>query len=335
MQVPSVDPRTLKAALALLGLLAISSEAHAFDCAKASTKYEKAICADPVARAADEAMGNAFTELTAAADAKSRAAITAAQLAWLEERNGACDQTKGAALGACLARESDHRRAFLSGQPEQGPGAPGKILPWFRFEKGGDGKAEVDMELLRFAEPTKPGEHAFNDATAKLLDEIEQPQKGDYGADHYAYVARMRLVYASPKLISAQADTYSDSGGAHPNSAVINYNLDVAAGKIAKFEDAFEPQSAKKIFDVCMDQVKAEKKDRLDSPDPLTNEELTHLIESVSDATSDFAAWSFETSQAIVTYNPYAVGSYVEGSYDCKIGYDVLRPLTKPTFPLP
>lgn len=64
-------------------------------------------------------------------------------------------------------------------------------------------------------------------------------------------------------------------------------------------------------------------------------DDLAELAKNVKEATSDLAAWSFETNQAVVTYSPYAVGSYAEGYYSCKIGYDRLRPLAKASFPLP
>lgn len=317
------------AVLAISALAVVASKAQAFDCAKASNRFEKAICSNAAARAADERMSKAFSDLAASADAKTRSGITASQIAWLSQRNGACADSKANDLSGCLARESDRRQAFLTGAPEQGPGAPDRIVPWFQFEKGGKERAAIDMELLTFADPKSPGELAFNGAVKKLLDDILQPEKGDFGSDHYAFTTRMRLVYASPKLVSAQADGYADSGGAHPNSSISNINLDVGAGRLAQFNDVFDAKSADKVFAICVDQVRAAKKRRGGA------DELSDLIKNVREATSDLAAWSFESAQAVVTYDPYAVGTYAEGYYECKIGYDKLRPFVKPNFPLP
>jgi uncharacterized protein YecT (DUF1311 family) len=324
----------LKCLVAAAALLAVAGDARAFDCAKASSRFEKAICADPKAHAADEAMSKAFSDLTASANAKARATITRAQLDWLQERNNTCSEVKAEELSACLARESLRRAAFLSGQPEQGPGAPDRILPWFLVEKGGKGRAEVDMELLKFADPKTPGERAFNNATAKFLDDITQPEKGDPNPDRYAFTTRMRLVYASPRLVSAQADVYADGGGAHPNSYIGNVNVLLADGRVVELADILDAKSAEKVFALCLGQVQAAQKQRVDD-EPLTPDDLEQLAKNIKDATSGLGAWSFEATQAVVTYSPYSVGAYVEGYYDCKIGYDWLRPLVKASFPLP
>jgi uncharacterized protein YecT (DUF1311 family) len=330
-----VESRTLKAALASLALLAFSAEARAFDCAKAASKFEKAICADASARSADDALNKTFADFLAASDPKLRKTITSSQIAWLQDRDNACADSAAATLGACLARESDRRRAFLSGQPEQGPGVADKISPWFRFEKGGKGKAAVDMQLLKFADPKSPGERAFNDAADKLLEDIIEPEKDDPAADRYAFSTAMRLIYASPKLVSAQAQSYQDSGGAHPNSGVVNINLDVAAGRLLKFDDAFDPKSAEKIFATCLDQVKRAKKERLGDDPPLSSEDLADLAKTVKESTGDLSAWSFGATKATVTYSPYAVGAYAEGSYECTLANSALKPLVKAAFPLP
>jgi len=318
-----------------LAVSAIASRAQAFDCAKAASRFEKAICGDARAHDADTAMSKAFSDLIAGADAKTRAATTAAQIAWIKDRDQTCGESKAGALAGCLADQSENRRAFLAGQPQEGPGAATRIVPWFRMEKGGRGKAAVDMELLKFADPKTPGERAFNAEAVKYLEDITEPDQGDAAADHYAFENRMSLVYASPKLVSAQSSEYADSGGAHPNSAVTNINLDVAAGRLLKFDDAFDAKAAQKIFARCEEQVKGQKKERMGNDAPLAPDDLKELAKNIADATGDLGAWSFTASKAEVTYNPYAVGSYAEGAYGCDLGYDVLRPLMKPGFPLP
>jgi len=319
----------------VLALCALGSQAQAFDCAKATSRSEKAICGDARAHDADLAMSKAFSDLITGADAKFRAAALSAQIAWIKDRDRLCSDAKAGELAACLTRESDSRRAFLSGEPQQGPGAPSRIAPWFRVEKGGHGKAEVDMELLKFTDPKSPGERAFNAATGKFLEDIAEPEKDDPAADHYAFDNRMTLVYASPKLVSAQASAYTDSGGAHPNSYVANINLDVAADRLLTFADAFDAKAAQKIFARCEEQVKGQKKERMGGDAPLAPDDLKELAKNVADSTGDLSNWSFGANKVEIVYNPYAVGSYAEGAYGCDLGYDVLRPLVKPGFPLP
>ena len=325
----------MKRVVLVLALCALGAPAWAFDCAKATSRSEKAICGDARALAADSAMSAAFSNSIKGADGKTKAQMLGSQIAWIKERDNICAQNQGDAFAACLALESDRRRAFLSGTPEQGPGAPTRIAPRFRFEKGGPGKAAIDMELLRFPDAKSPGELAFNAATAKYLEDIVEPEKDDPAADRYAFENHMRLVYASPKLVSAQASAFLDSGGAHPNSYVANINLDVAGGRLLTFADAFDAKAAAKVFAICGEQVKGEKKERMGADAPLSPDDLKDLAKSIAESTGDLSAWSFGATQAEVTYSPYAVGAYVEGAYSCDIGYDALRPLLKPGFPLP
>ena len=71
------------------------SSALAFDCKRAASPSEKAICADPAALAADADLSKAFEALRAAADPRARAQLVAAEVAWLTRRDGDCADQKG------------------------------------------------------------------------------------------------------------------------------------------------------------------------------------------------------------------------------------------------
>ena len=316
-------------------LLPPSSGAWAFDCNKATTPSETAICADPAALKADVAMGQAYSALLAHAPSSERAEIETAQVQWLQLRDNACAGVEGAARGACLARESEQRREFLTGQPEAGPGTPGRIAPHFRIEKGGPGRAALDIELLKFVDTDTAAARAFNEAVEKLTSDIVEPEKGEPQADHYAYDWHMRLTYASPRLISARLDGYAYTGGAHPNMFTRNVNIDVAEGREARFDDAFTPQAAEKVFAFCDQSVREQKKQKLGDDAPKSADDLATLAREVRDATRDFSAWSFGADAATIVYDAYAVGAYYEGAYACEIPYAKLRELAKPGFPLP
>jgi uncharacterized protein YecT (DUF1311 family) len=326
----------LRPALVLAALICLAgSSALAFDCNKAATPSETAICADPAALKADAAMSDAFSALLAGAPLPERAQIEAAQVHWLQTRDYACNGAKGAALGACLARESEQRRSFLLGQPEGGPGTPGRIAPNIRFEKASPGRAALNIELLKFVDPKTAAARAFNAAVEKLASDIVEPEKGEPQDDKYEYDWSMRLTYASPQLISARLDGFSYTGGAHPNTFSRNINIDVPAGREARFDDAFAPAPAEEIFALCDESLREQKKQRLGDAAPKSAEDLATLSKEVRDATRDLAAWSFGADAATVVYDRYAVGAYYEGAYACEIPNAKLRVLAKPGFPLP
>ena len=325
-----------RSALVLAALLVPpSSGAWAFDCNKATTPSETAICADPAAHKADVAMGEAYSALLAHAPTSERAEIETAQVQWLQRRDNACAGVEGAARGACLTRESEQRRRFLTGQPEAGPGTPGRIAPLFRIEKGGPGRAALDIELLKFADLDTAAARAFNAAVDKLTSEIVEPEKDEPQADHYAYDWHMRLTYASPRLISARLDGYAYTGGAHPNMFTHNVNVDVAEGREVRFDDAFTPQAAEKVFAFCDLSVREQKKQKLGGDAPRSADDLASLAKEIRDAARDFDAWSFGPDAATIIFNAYAVGAYYEGAYACEIPYAKLREWAKPGFPLP
>jgi uncharacterized protein YecT (DUF1311 family) len=325
----------MRATLVLAILVGLPASAAAFDCKKAATPSEKAICADPAALAADAAMSAAFQALLQGAPASQSPQIAGAQARWLSTRDGNCADSKGPQLGACLASQSDRRRAFLAGEPEAGPGAPGRIAPWFRYEKGGKGRAEVDLELMKFVDPQSDAQRAFNAAVEKLTGDIIQPEKDDPNPGSYAYDWTMRLTYGSPRFLSGHLSGYWDAGGAHPNTLTANVNVDFASGREARFDDAFAAEGAAKIFALCLQSVRKQKQERLGDDAPKSADDLKSLTHEVQEATAKLSAWSFGADKATIDYDPYAVGSYAEGPYVCEIPYAMLRGLTKPGFPLP
>jgi len=330
-----MDARPVRRAAALaLAFGAFAAPAYAFDCKRDASASEKAICADPAALAADADLSKAFETLRASGDAKARATLAAAEVAWLARRDANCSDEKGAALGGCLASQSQARLAFLTGAPEAGPGAVGRLSPIFRMQKGGKGRTDIDIQALKFADAATPAQRAFNAAVDKLSDDIEEPDKDDPASDRYAFAWSMRLAYASPRLISAHAEGYSDTGGAHPNSSTANINIDVARGREATFDTLADKAAARTIFALCLKQVREQRVEKggEDAADPAS---LKALADSVAQSSRDLKTWSFGSETATITYDPYAVGAYAEGAFECKIPYATLRPLVKADFPLP
>ena len=115
------------------------------NCQVASTRQEKAICADPAAKAADERMAEAFAALRSSIPDSNRDALVTDQRQWISTRNDLCSYDSsgqplvGPALSACLRKQGDQRRLFLSGMPDDGPGLPGSIRPFFLKGKGDGG----------------------------------------------------------------------------------------------------------------------------------------------------------------------------------------------------
>ncbi|MGD0144634.1 MAG: DUF3298 domain-containing protein [Rhizomicrobium sp.] len=92
--------------------------AASFDCVRAASPTERAICADVALARLDRAVAEAYaTALTEANDDGQKTAQRTRQRAWLGRRNDACKTQAGAGLIACLT--GVYRERLASFQPGQ------------------------------------------------------------------------------------------------------------------------------------------------------------------------------------------------------------------------
>jgi uncharacterized protein YecT (DUF1311 family)/nitrogen fixation protein len=88
--------------------------AASFDCAKAASPTERAICSDVALARLDRAVAEAYSSaLTEAADDGAKTAVRTRQRAWLTRRNDACKAQAGTRLIACLTGVYNERLAAL------------------------------------------------------------------------------------------------------------------------------------------------------------------------------------------------------------------------------
>ena len=102
-------------------------QAHAFDCAKAKTGVEKAICADPALKKIDDDLAAAYGAVKAGLAEAEQKMMTISQKRWIARREG-CG-SDGQDLAACVKQKTEERLALLTGTAASGPGAPGKLVP--------------------------------------------------------------------------------------------------------------------------------------------------------------------------------------------------------------
>ena len=310
------------------------SPAYAFDCKVAATPAEKAICADPAAVAADEKLNKVFAELRASLDEKQSAGLLVSQKTWIHERDS-CGENSGIPLAECIKSSIVERIKLLEVTPVSGPGASGKLVPYFHFEKGGIGKTNIAVQAFQFAKASDPAQLAFNAEINKLIKDIPQPSAPDAQNADYDYSVSMTLDYASPKLISAHTITSTFLGGAHPNNQSNTINIDVAKGKLAQFGDLLDKAGAKTIFAECEKQVLAQKKENEGAEADTSPATIKRLRSDISNVSGNLELWTFAASKAEIQYDANVLGARADGVFFCTIPYAQLRPLAKPGFPLP
>jgi uncharacterized protein YecT (DUF1311 family) len=323
---------TATAAAAALTLIACDTAA-AINCNAASTRQEKAICADPAAKTADEQMAAAFTALRSSMTDPGRDALVTDQRQWIRTRDDNCTyadssggQLAGPALPACLRKQSDRRRLFLSGAPAEGPGLPNPIRPFFR--KGKDGRV---ISGLRFVPPRSDGERTFNRAVDDLLKTVNVSNGGEFDrTDDFS----MELGYASPALVSAEV-VISYPASAHPVPYHHEINVNLAAGRMLAFEDVFRHEASASIVTRCRPEFddligEAAKADLSDND--RRDEILKDREDLVQTSVTDMTRWSIGIRQMTLIVEDSA-RSRLTGI--CNLDTAHLRPLLRPGFGLP
>jgi uncharacterized protein len=139
-------------------LIACSVPAQAFDCAKAVSSIEKAICADPKLKAADDAMSAAYATLRESLVGADRKSVGASQRKWVKSREDSCGYQQGAEQANCILSQTDERRQLLSAEPESGPGTGSRLMPVFIQQDADPRHYDIDFTLIKFVKAQSKGE---------------------------------------------------------------------------------------------------------------------------------------------------------------------------------
>lgn len=314
-------------------LLAIFAQpALAFDCGKAKTEVEKAICASPDLKALDNDLAAAYADVKAALPPAEQKMLVRSQRRWIARRENCGEVEEGVA--ACITGYMKDRLSLLSGRPESGPGADGQLLPQFIVQDGTAKSYDLNLAVLRFTDPQTPGEKTLNQLADKVL---RAAKLGPHGEDTegsvYADGEIWSLTYASPEFISVRSDYYEDRGGAHGMYGTMNINIDMATGKQLILADVLTEPSAAILALECRRQILAEKQRRLQKAgdnDPVTLDDA-----AVAEQVRNLASWSIGAKDIIVSFDPYVVGSYAEGAYTCSFPTAGVKKLAQPGASIP
>ena len=319
--------------LLVLALLTLATPAFAFDCGKASTAVEKAICADPQLKRLDAELSDAYAAVKAASTPQEQKMLARSQKRWIGEREFCSGDDKG--VDACIAQKTRERLSLLLGAPESGPGAEAKMVPVFLVQDGTTRQWDIDMSLIRFADPQTAGEKLFN----RLVDGIlKQAKLGPHGEDSHDMVFAMEdtlsLTYASPRLVSARHDFYINEGGAHGNYGTGNFNVDMTNGREIGIADIVDDKAAGILTLWCKKEIDAERRKRVPDAGDVPYDETTR-DQTIAETVRDVKSWSIGAEEITVSFDPYAVGAYAEGSYSCSFPTKGVKALALPDAPLP
>lgn len=287
-----------------------AADASGFDCSKAGSAAERAICANPAVLAANDAMESAYFSLRERlADKGALEALRNGQRAWIKHRDERC----GAGVD-CLESESRLRAERLGSVP------PG-MVPTFQFQLGSPGRFAISVAAYRFVPADRKDASAFNAALERILADVPFGDNQDVEDDRiYEYEVGVSIGRASSNLISAIASTYAYSGGAHPNTWTSAVNIDRRAGRELDLVGLFGADGLARLEDDCARQVLKDREDIYgDSDDPKSRTVLESEYPGViAEHVRDAKRWFFDPAEAIVTFDSYAIGPYAAGPFECR-----------------
>jgi uncharacterized protein YecT (DUF1311 family) len=321
----------------LVFIALLANPALAFDCGKAATKIEKAICASPELVSADAEMASAYASVRDASTPPEKKMLSLAQRRWIEQRENACAYAEGAELTACISKETGERRLLLLGAPESGPGTPSQLVPVFLQQVGNAKLYDIDYALLRFADPQSEGEKLFNAQSEKILREAAVEPDGQEGIEENILTRQetFAISYASPRLLSVASSYYAYDGGAHPNGGLSNINIDLQSGKEIKASDVFPGEAIKTLTSECREQILVRKQETYGDEKYVPADDGNFQESTIAEHINDFQRWTISADKAVVTFDSYAIGAYAEGPFECEFAMPELKAIASPDSPLP
>lgn len=322
----------LRFALAPLAVLLVASAAGAasFDCARATTPFETAICTHPELSAADEVLAQAYATALGGLSKPAAHIVTDGQKAWLDYAQRACSDdaepiatpyTDDQAL--CLASTFHERIASLEAS---------RMLGGFRFYPLDSFLVERDTE----AEPdaytkvatktfqtmkidgTTPLAAAFNAAIDALLAErgATPIAPGDVTSDAST---ETRVTEVTDRRISLETNDYwYGHGAAHGNYTIDAHHFLIDRQRLLGASDIFAGDGwQQKLAELALAALEDKLGDGLFEP------EMSDLTDWVADP----RRWTFTEDGLVLRFQIYEVTAYAFGAPQVTIGWPALAGL--------
>lgn len=300
-----------------------------FDCVKASTPVERAICKSPELAKADREVSAAYTALAARLSGAAKDHLVKDQQRWVGNRNRACT---GEDAATCLKSRYENRLALLR---EFGTGA----YPFVSEQaiiRAGKVKAtryRIDASYPQF---DGPGVN-FTALNARFADTAKEAAgeavpAADIGDDFdqtWSYEQSFSLHRPGPTAISVEVSLYSFTGGAHGNGSTYAVLVDLRTGRQLKPENAFTAggEWLRTVTSIVIADLRKQFVERPGFDDALEPAKLAELM-------AEPGRYLFKADGLEIIFNQYDVGPYSSGTYQVVIPYSRLRTILRADGPV-
>jgi len=336
--------------IAFFLLASTTGFAASFDCAKAKTTQEKAICASPELSDLDDQMAAAYQALLKIAPLEYAAAVREDQRGWLNERALKCgpklDEEK---LQACLKDEYKSRIPELRVETKQkggvlfvwraivvtAPDEPGELPESVNEVNPGFGTLAASWPQASMATPewtvwNKAMEDAARKATLQLTGSATSVN--EWAAEAYVDTeTTVSINSVSRSVVSATIGVLWDGHGAHPNHGTTEFNWLLKEKRAVLPDDVF----------LASTDWKAWMQARIDkylhkALDPqqifLKPAEMAQKLDGI---VQDSSRWKLDERGLTVTFQPYELTCYACTPEPMTIPWIELKPYLNPRFEIP
>ena len=327
--------------LAALFLFVPVAQAASFDCAKAGTSFEKAICADPDLSAQDEILAQAYATALGGLSADAAAEVKAGQKAWLNYAQRACSPKAEPIAGTyddeqtqCLAAVFRGRVNALEASRMQGgyrfyPLDRYLVQPDSELSEGDFGykASEKEFHIVKIDRDDDLAA-AFNEAIdAIIADQGDFFVKGtttispeDDTSDYdittsVAEVTRYRISLSYNQW-------WYGHGAAHGNYFISHRHFLTGQRRMLEASDIFAGDDWQdRLTEATMAHLKSDiGEDNL----------FEDYAKAVPDLASDPTRWIFSEAGLTIQFNIYEITAYAAGAIEVTIPWTELQDILAP-----
>ena len=311
--------RVLLAAALVSLCLAAPVRAASFDCAKASSPREKAVCSDESLSKADEDIAVHYASALKRLSTEGAERLRAGQRSWLAFLDKACP----AGGTECLGPWYEERVSFLRDAVKKEGGNTYLVSDEWRFlSPAKEGEEEIgganDMQYrqqLHFGidAPESDGERAFNAIIEGRGDDLWTGFDGETRMD-----TRIALNGASDDVVSADLFVWQfPLGAAHGFGAAAHVNFRLDEARLLRASDLFARDGWEEaLANAVLAELRA-------------NEDLIFfdgLDETVREMATNPENWVLSDAGLGVNFPVYSIGPYAMGDHTITVPWDKLEP---------
>lgn len=345
----------------ILLLLAGCAVTHAasFDCAKAKSPQEKAICASPELSRADDQMAVAYRAVLTAAPSEIKEDVRSDQRAWLRFialRCDAANSPSSAILSGCLQvyydwwtkqlRQMLYRKAGITFvQRTVALYAPPDPPPPGAHVRLGSGQPEYGTldaswpqsnantpEWIAWNQAIEAAAQKATACTYGCQGEPILQWKADPGVDSDISVS---LGIIGKQLVTASIVNMWDGHGAHPNSNTTEFNWLLEQERELRPEDVFLAGSGwDRAMETRCERVVSR---QLIQESGAENAQfwLKDLPKKLHQIVAQPKSWRLDSSGIAIIFQPYEVACYACTPPPVTIPWSALKPYLNPDFEIP